>query len=531
MTVTRRSLLGNMAKLGGAGAVAETLAVWDFLKPPPAFAASLALPKDSGRGKTVAILGAGVSGLTAAYELDRAGYDCVILEAQRRAGGRSLTLRRGDVFQETNQPAQTCEFDEGLYLNAGPGRIPHHHVNVIDYCRRFGVALQPYIFASRANLVHSSTLGNGRTVPVREALYSLQGHVAELLDKCHARGALDLPVSGEDLAKLQEMLVQFGDLTSVPGKGYSYQNQSGRAGLERPAGVATPPKPITPMKLEEILRSRLWDDWIFRDADIYWQTSLLEPVGGMDQFWKGFMRQPLARQSGTIEGLIRYGAKVTGIEVAADKVTVRTDEPGGARTLEADYCVCTIPMPVFARLATNLPAAYMTAAANTPAMAAGKVGWQAERFWETEAQIYGGISWTTDTIDQIWYPSFGYLSPKGTLTGAYMRGARAITFNQRPVAERLAIAREQGERLHPGYAKYVEHGVAIGWENMEFAHGGWVNEDDPNFGANSAILARPQGRFHMAGDQLTFVSGWQEGAVIAAHHAVTNIDRQARGTP
>ena len=33
MTVTRRSLLGSMAKLGGAGAVAETLALWDFLKP------------------------------------------------------------------------------------------------------------------------------------------------------------------------------------------------------------------------------------------------------------------------------------------------------------------------------------------------------------------------------------------------------------------------------------------------------------------------------------------------------------------
>ena len=45
-----------MAKLGGAGAVAETLAIWDFLKPPPATAASPALPTDSGRGKTVAIL-------------------------------------------------------------------------------------------------------------------------------------------------------------------------------------------------------------------------------------------------------------------------------------------------------------------------------------------------------------------------------------------------------------------------------------------------------------------------------------------
>lgn len=100
MPLTRRSLLAGMARIGGAGAVYETLAVWDFLKPPPAMAASFELPRDSGKGKTVAILGAGVSGLCAAYELDRAGYDVVILDAARRAGGRSLTLRRGDVLRD-----------------------------------------------------------------------------------------------------------------------------------------------------------------------------------------------------------------------------------------------------------------------------------------------------------------------------------------------------------------------------------------------------------------------------------------------
>src|SRR5215475_7911948 len=96
MAVTRRMLLVSMARIGGAGAVYETLAVLDFLRPPPALAAALALPGDSDKGKSVAILGAGVAGLCAAYELDRAGYDCVILEAAQRLGGRSLTLRRGD---------------------------------------------------------------------------------------------------------------------------------------------------------------------------------------------------------------------------------------------------------------------------------------------------------------------------------------------------------------------------------------------------------------------------------------------------
>ena len=55
---------------------------------------------------------------------------------------------------------------------------------------------------------------------------------------------------------------------------------------------------------------------------------------------------------------------------------------------------------------------------------------------------------------------------------------------------------------------------------------GWADESDPKFGLNAGILATPQGRFHMAGDQITFWSGWQEGALISALEAVKSIDRQ-----
>jgi monoamine oxidase len=398
MPLTRRKLLGAMARVGGAGAVYETLAAWEFLKPPPAQAAQLALPRDSGTGRTVAILGAGVAGLCTAYELDRAGYDCVVLEASRRLGGRSLTLRRGDVFAEAGGPPQECRFDEGLWLNAGPGRIPHHHVQVIDYCRQFGVALQPYIFASRANLVHSGDIGNGKTYQVRRALYDLQGHVAELLDKCSNKAGLDQAVTGNDLTSLQAMLEKFGGLS--PDR--SYRNEYGRAGYEIQPGLANQPgKPLSPLALDEILRSNVWNDFIFRDAEYFWQTSLLEPVDGMDNFVKAFGRQPLTRQAGTIEGLIRYGAKVVAIEVGSEKTDIRFEDGGAERTLATDYCVSTIPMPIFRNLRTNLPPAYMAAARALPVQAAGKVGWQADRFWETRDQIYGGISWTTDVITQV----------------------------------------------------------------------------------------------------------------------------------
>ncbi len=528
MAITRRKLIDNIARLGGAAAVYEALVAWDFLRPPQAQAQPLELPRASGAGKKVAILGAGVAGLCAAYELDRAGYDCEILEASPRAGGRSLTLRRGDKFSETGGSVQECRFDDGLYLNAGPGRIPHHHIHVIDYCRRFGVALQPYIFASRANLVHSGHLGNGRTMQVRRAFYDLQGHVAELLDKCVVKPDMDLPIARGDLEKFRDMLAKFGDLTKTERDGktvYTYRNASGRAGYEVPPGLANEPgRPLSPLKLDEILRSKVWDDYIFRDAEFFWQTSLLEPVGGMDNFFKGFLRQK-ARRRGTIAGLIRTGAKVTEIDVKTDGVTVAFVERGRARSLRADFCVSTIPVPIFKTLKTNLPAAYMGAARQLPVMAAGKVGWQAERFWETKDQIYGGISWTSDVITQIWYPSHAYLSRKGTLTGAYMYGTAAEQFCAKPVAERLRIAKEQGDKLHDGYSRYVEHGVAIGWHNMEFERMGWADEGDPGFGAPAQALATPQGRFLMAGDQLTYWSGWQEGAVLSSLAAVKAIDR------
>src|SRR5262249_35843123 len=130
-------------------------------------------------------------------------------------------------------------------------------------------------------------------------------------------------------------------------------------------------------------------------------------------------------------------------------------------------------------------------------------------------------------ITQVWYPSSGFLSRKGVLTGAYMYGAPADRFNALPVADRLRIAREQGDKLHPGFASAVEHGIAIGWNNMEFEQLAWADEGDPDFQANAQLIATPQGRFHMAGDQITFWTGWQEGAILSGWEAVKWIDKIA----
>ena len=344
---------------------------------------------------------------------------------------------------------------------------------------------------------------------------------------------MDLPISRDDLATFRDMLARFGDLTKIERDGeteYVYRNASGRAGYDVPPGLANEPgRPLSPMALDEILRSEVWNDYIFRDAEFSWQTSLLEPVGGMDNFFKGFLRQPRAAAAAAIGRPRPHRRQGHGDRGGGATRSRSPIEQGGKpRTLSADFCICTIP-DADLRDAENQSAGGVTwtRRAKLPVQAAGKVGWQAERFWETKDQIYGGISWTTDVITQIWYPSSGFLSRKGALTGAYMYGAAAERFNAQPVAERLRQAKEQGDKLHDGYSKYVEHGVAIGWNNMEFERMGWADEGDPSFAQHAQVLSTPQGRFHMAGDQLTYWSGWQEGALISAFEAVKSIDRQA----
>src|SRR5215831_13346790 len=119
MKPTRRRFINLVGRAGGYAAIYNTMAAMGLL-PVPAYAGPPQLAPDSGRGVRVVILGAGIAGLTAAYELTKAGYQCVVLEARARPGGRAWTLRGGDRVEETDS-VQTVEWEraEHLYFNAG----------------------------------------------------------------------------------------------------------------------------------------------------------------------------------------------------------------------------------------------------------------------------------------------------------------------------------------------------------------------------------------------------------------------------
>nr|VFJ65139.1 MAG: monoamine oxidase [Candidatus Kentron sp. FM]VFJ66685.1 MAG: monoamine oxidase [Candidatus Kentron sp. FM]VFK13910.1 MAG: monoamine oxidase [Candidatus Kentron sp. FM] len=189
--LTRRGFLNMVGAVGGSAAVYQI---------------ALALGLTSGRaqgsplimrplGKTkrrVVLLGGGLSSLMSAYELERAGYQCTILEASHRIGGRNLTLRSGDLIDELGN-RHYCRFDDEphLYFNAGPTRIPAHHHYVMHYCRELGVALEGFANVDYNAWVHDTRAFGGRPVRLRRYVADARGFMAELSAKAIDTNAFD----------------------------------------------------------------------------------------------------------------------------------------------------------------------------------------------------------------------------------------------------------------------------------------------------------------------------------------------------
>src|SRR6266436_8256120 len=148
MSGTRRDFLRRVAQAGGYRATYLTMQAMGLVAT-DALAEPLALEPGGRHGTKVVVLGAGVAGLSAAYELGKAGYDCAVLEARDRVGGRNWTIRRGTTLELTDGSRQVCDFDEGLYWNAGAARLPSHHQAILGYCRELGIALEVVVNTSR----------------------------------------------------------------------------------------------------------------------------------------------------------------------------------------------------------------------------------------------------------------------------------------------------------------------------------------------------------------------------------------------
>lgn len=511
MPVSRREFLTKTAK--AAGAAYPAMLALGMLKAAPAY--SFNLP-GNGNGKRVIILGAGLAGMAAGYELVKLGYDCTILEARNRAGGRCWSIRKGTTHTETEQPLQTANFDDDLYFNAGPSRIPHHHELTLHYCRELGAPIEVYNNVNEASYYFSEGKGSlsNKKIRVREIHNDVRGYTSELLAKAIDQDKIDTTLTKEDAQKLLEYLRAEGGLDIDK----LYKASDRRGYIEEPGAGEKAGKIADPHKLADIIESGLMNPDFYNVSEYVYelQSTLFQAVGGMDSIAKALEKK--------LPGMIRFGCEVTSIQSETGLVKLTYKDKGGEKMTEADFCICTIPLPVLSNIQHNFSSDASRAIDYIPYINTGKIGLQFNRrFWEEDEWIYGGITHTNNDLTQIFYPSNDYLSKKGILIGYYNFGEVAKRVGELNYKQREQLALQKGRLIHPQYDKEFHSAFSVSWQKAPYNLGGWALYNTETRETLYKALLKPDKNVYFAGEHMTYLNAWMAGAFESARRTVTDI--------
>jgi monoamine oxidase len=526
-SLTRRDFLkkagicagGVYPAANGAGAAYSAMMAMGMLPPAPAHPFRL---EGNGDGKEVLILGAGLAVMAAAYELGKLGYRCTILEARERAGGRCWSIRRGAVGEETGFGRHMAELDEGQYFNAGPSRIPHHHELTLHYCKELGVPIEVYSNVNENAYYFSEGKGPlaGKKIRVREVHNDMRGWMAELLAKGLDGGKIDAGMSREDTLKVIEYLRAEGGLDIDK----LYKASARRGYIESPGPGDREGKLGDPHSLLELLESGFLDADFYNVAEYTYelQGTLFQAAGGMDRIAAAFEKR--------VGALIRYRAEVSSIRNVDQGVKVVYREGGVEKSVQAPYCICTIPLPVLSNIDHNFASDASRAIDSVVYMSTGKIGLQFNRrFWEEDERIYGGITHTNNQLTQIFYPSYDYLSGKGILIGYYNFNEKAIATGNLSYSEREKLALDKGSLIHPQYRQEFESSFAVSWHKTRYSLGGWALYSAEERRTLYKALLVPDGQVYFAGEHLTYLNAWMAGALESARSVAAALHSRVSG--
>ena len=513
MGISRRQFLYRVGQVGGYSAAFTMMQALGLL--PMVATQAQSIRPVPGHGTRIIILGAGIAGLVAAYEMNRLGYSCTVLEARDRVGGRNWTIRRGSKVRFMDGMEQTCAFDEGLYFNAGPARLPSIHTHMLNYCRELGVPLEVEINTSRSTLLQCDGFNGGKPVEQRQMVNDTRGHVSELLSKCIRQGALDQELGEEDKQRMLAFLRQYGDLTPE-GKFLGTE----RSGFKTLPG-AGPQAPLArdPLPMHALLDADLWQGLLTEDI-IDWQATMFQPIGGMDQIPRAFEKK--------LGATIRHNAEVTRIRQSPTGVNVSYKDriSGRTETLDADYCICAMPLTTLKNVDADFSPPVQTAIQRASYDSAYKIAWQSRRFWEQDDHIYGGLSFLQQTVNVVWYPSYGLFSPRGAIVSGYSVENGTAFGKLAGMQAKLDASRSAVEKLHPGRGKELQDPVYVCWGSIPYNLGAWISGFGKRETEDYAVITHPDRRVYFAGDHTSHIVGWQEGAALSAIRAINLIGNQ-----
>ena len=455
-------------------------------------------PERNGRSQQVLVLGAGMAGLSAAFELRRLGHDVQVLEGQLRAGGRVQTVRE--------------PFADQLYADVGAARIPENHDWTMHFIERYNLELTPFR-PSELDYLH---IIKGEKLRYKAGqLPPLTAYPVDLTER-----EREIGWQGISTEPFKEIIENMGDPKSKewpPLSIASYDKYSFKEYLEE-KGYSRAVADLLMLGWEEKEGLNVSILEMMRELSLSFGAPRNKIIGGNDR-----LPRKMAEE---LSNIIQYGARVLSVRQTESAVRVIVARGGVQIEHEVDRIICTFPPPVLSRMdfLSTLSAPKQRAIRNVNFWKLSRSVVQvSDRYWREEG--FNGFV-VTDRPLEIWDPLYESGAKRG-LIAAYIKNDDCEKLIGVHKEAQLNFAVQQIEVVFPGLHKYVEGGYTKNWG------------EDPWSGLANVIASRgqmvdiqphlstPEGRIHFAGEHTSAYHGWIQGAIESGHRAAREIHERS----
>jgi monoamine oxidase len=461
-----------------------------YLSEGPGWALPQNVSQRNGSGKRVTILGAGLAGLAAGWELKQAGHDVTILEAQLHPGGRVHTIREG--------------LSDDLYAEAGAGRIPNTHQVTLEWVKHFGLELEPFLPKDLAEIAllkgKRVKMAVGQPVDMSQVPLDLTPEERKL-----GLSNFDEHYYGETMRRIGDAIredwppeiVRLADISMT-----DFLRQRGAStdaihymlfGFERDAALD-----------------------FMRDAYSHHTESLSKIKGGNDQLPRAFAAK--------LSDMIRYGCAVDHIEHGEKRVRIAYRRAGMLDHAEAEAVICTIPFGVLRHIAvapewTPEKREVINSLSYGPVMRA--TFQVTRRYWEDDGLNGFGSS---DKNFEVWHPTYGKPGYRGLLQ-AYFYEDHARQLDEMSESDRVEELIRDMEEVHPGLRLHLETVVTKSWANDPWQRGAFTEYYPGQQKWYPQICSR-EGRVWFAGEHASPWPGWMQGAIASGIKAAREVNAE-----